>query len=815
MILCFGTYANILMKCSLPGTKKRVMVSTLVGTIDPDNAYGDDSNSTSVSRLLNCSRDFPSIEIDFSMGPIRTVGGTLTNIIALAKNTDTSEIKNKFEPVIALLDEDKKAAVIGAIHHVIQNDETLESNHRSLFTKCMGDTAANIVKNHNVDIKSFLAGLFLYTVLTNENTAGKDSLPEIKENGFIERFSSYPVNFCSAKTDVEETETNYVIPNGLTSYMEALRNKYNRIPTILYKEALTPFNNYYVPNNIEWHKLIPGERFRYEIKIIQNVTITKLMEVSRYIVLSGTGGLGKSMMMRRLLISCIDNYKDQGLIPFFIPLKDYDTSFNTMIEYVYAAASPLWSELSVESLENILTNGKAIFLFDGLDEVHASMLSDFTKKMNAFQDRYANNAFVISSRPYSNFQSFNRSTVIYLRPFTKSQAIDLVKRYNYRSDAPRLQERFLTQLDNELYANHKGFSDNPLLLSIMMLTFEMDAEVPSVKYLFYQEAYTVLSRRHDAMKDGYSRKLATGWNANQFADYFAYFCAITYSDGKISFTLTEIEHYFRLLKKKYNIKDVTTDDFIYDLINNLCLMYQDGLSYSFIHRSFQEYFCAKYFNAQLDELLVHVIHLFDRDDRTKKVDTALEMLYDMKPKAVEKYMIIPYIKGLIEDCESKDGIWTFLDRLYDDYEMADGEAWADEDNCKPHSNLYEFILHLYNVELITPNPENYPRIEAFLQDTLVYREDTKEDDWKDNLPYDYEDEYGEPTVTGNLYVIDWHKARQKNSTLRYSTPFISAVEDPCNAFMKEYNAIKQLLKQLEEKYSASVEPTANLFDLME
>ena len=608
------------------------------------------------------------------------------------------------------------------------------------------------------------------------------------------------------------------VPDGLTAYTEALKDKYNRIPTILYKEALTPFKNYYVPNNLEWREMIPGERFKFIIRTLENVTIEKLMEVSRYIVLSGTGGLGKSMMMRRLLISSIDDYNKQGkqgLIPFFIPLKDYETSFSSMLEYVYSTASPLWPELSTESLEYILSDGKAILLFDGLDEVHASMLGDFTRKMNTFQDRYSTNAFVISSRPYSNFQSFNRSTVMYLRPFTKSQAIDLVKRYNYRSDAPRLQERFLTQLDSELYANHKGFSDNPLLLSIMMLTFEMDAEVPLVKYLFYQEAYTVLSRRHDAMKDGYSRKLATGWNANQFADYFAYFCALTYNDGKISFTLTEIEQYFRLLKKKYNIKDVTADDFIYDLINSLCLMYHDNLRYGFIHRSFQEYFCAKYFNAQLDELLVHVIPVFDRDDRTKKVDTALEMLYDMKPKAVEKYMIIPYIKGLIEDCESKDGIWTFLDRLYDDYEMADGEAWADEDNCKPHSNLYEFILHLYNVELITPNPEDYPRIEAFLQDTLVYREDTKEDDWKDNLPYDYEDEYGEPTVTGNLYVIDWHKAKHTHSLFNDYGEFILAVENPQNAFMKEYKAIKQLLKQLEEKYSASVEPTANLFDLME
>ena len=75
MVLCFGTYANVLMKCALKGTTNRVMVSTLVSTIDPDNTYGDKNNDTPVSRLMNCERDFPVVKVDASDGPIRSVGG--------------------------------------------------------------------------------------------------------------------------------------------------------------------------------------------------------------------------------------------------------------------------------------------------------------------------------------------------------------------------------------------------------------------------------------------------------------------------------------------------------------------------------------------------------------------------------------------------------------------------------------------------------------------------------------------------------------------------------------------------------------------
>ena len=249
MILCFGTYANILMKCSLRGTTNRSMVSTLTGTIDPDNKYGDKNNDTAVSRLMNCTGKFPNIQIDPYNGAIRTVGGTLTNIIALAKSISISEIENRFDSVIALLDEDKKAAVIGAMHHVIRNDDTLEGNHRSLFTRCMGDTAANTVNNHYVDLKSFLARLFLYTVLTNENTAGQDSLSEIKEKGFIERFISYPVSFVS-KTEAISTPSSNEIPDGINGYLQKLKDKYDSITTLLYKDTPRPFYDFYVCNNV-------------------------------------------------------------------------------------------------------------------------------------------------------------------------------------------------------------------------------------------------------------------------------------------------------------------------------------------------------------------------------------------------------------------------------------------------------------------------------------------------------------------------------------------------------------------------------------
>ena len=97
------------------------------------------------------------------------------------------------------------------------------------------------------------------------------------------------------------------IPAGLETYMEKLAEKYNCIPTILFKEPLTPFREYYVPNDVKWHEPIPGERNSYRIRTTNGGKISNLLGVSRHLVLSGTGGLGKSMMMRNFVISCVED----------------------------------------------------------------------------------------------------------------------------------------------------------------------------------------------------------------------------------------------------------------------------------------------------------------------------------------------------------------------------------------------------------------------------------------------------------------------------------------------------------------------------
>ena len=813
MNLCIGILANILIKCALPGVNNQQMLSTLVETIEHDNHYigneDDGYNVPNISNLMNCKTNFP-------------VNSSATNIVSLARNVNVNDLKKKFDVVIQLLDKDKRRAAVGALYEVISKDILLKEKHQELFKQCMGNSVEKILNSHRVDLAKFLAGIFLYTVLTNDNKTNRKDVIKISKQNFVEQFSEYDVVFC--QNSEVGLPPGWQYPEGLANYMKLVSNKYNYIPSILQSEAFTPFCDYYVPNNVSRRVRDAKKKYTFYRETIPSITLDKVLDISHYIIFTGAGGLGKSMMMKNLLLSCVEEYEQLGFIPFFVALKDYDEGYASIVEYIHEKLNSTWPEADIETIEAILEHGMALLLFDGLDEINTTNLVDFTKKLNKFIMKYPENFFIVSSRPYSNFQSLTGFSLLKLEPFTKGQALDLIDRYSYFEETPKVQKKFRDLLDQKLYYTHKNFSDNPLLLSIMMLTFKMDAEIPTEKYKFYDLAYEVLSRRHDATKDSYIRHLSTGWNADQFALCFSYFCAASYTDSKMSFSPGDLEHYFmRLQNRVYDgklrgikiedVEHVTSEQFAYDVTNNLCLMYREGLNYDFIHRSFQEYFCARYFHSLLDKKLQSIIPMFDKNDLTKKNDMTLSMLFDMKADAVENYVIIPYLQNLINKCENEYGLWTFLETIYPSYQVADGEAEVDEEACSPKSNLYSFVHDCYNIPEINVNIDDFPDNYTLIIDELLWVNDAEDLMWKEEfhnwlneqeVEYGYflHSEYEEAETESRGYVYEFNWFPIKNST---HCELIETIEAEDSPFMKEYDAIKALLSSLQKKTKQNLE----------
>ncbi|MFY9549028.1 NACHT domain-containing protein [Miniphocaeibacter sp.] len=596
----------------------------------------------------------------------------------------------------------------------------------------------------------------------------------------------------------------------LSNYLIKLREKYSMIKTLLYSDQPRSFYDFYVCNSIERRIPKPGRHgVSYETEIIENITFISLLEYSRFIILSGTGGLGKSMMMRHLLLDSIECYKETEVIPVFIPLKDYDETTGSLFDYAYTKMESLGGNITESQFGNTLEKGLCLLLFDGLDEIGTVHAKRFELELEKFTDKYPENYFVLSSRPYQDFVSYSRFTVLRLRPFSKLQAMQLIEKLEFRLDEPIIKKKFYHELEHQLYRTHREFTENPLLLTIMLMTFEQFAEIPSKMHIFYREAFLALSQKHDASKGAYKRTLRTGLSTDRFADYFAELCSRSYHDEKFELDETEFAKYYNELKEREKEQDRITnaEDFLYDLCTNMCLMYFEGGKYHFTHRSFQEYFCALYFSKQKDKNLKEIGNFFENRRTRTYGDKTFSMLYDMISAKVEEYIFLPLLDDLYKKCDKEDGYWTFLETLYLYLSYEKGETNVSISN-DPQSYLYEFISLLNDNESV--DYLDLPHYEQLVVEEYVYlvTEDGREELVNStDVSWEYEKEYGEPDTVGWLFEIDIDDILRKPEEYK---ELLEILDKDDFVLKVEYIKMRKYLEELKAKQKVT---GGSLFDL--
>lgn len=792
MKLCLSSFAHILKDACYNTVTNKELIQTLVNTIDQKADYVE--NDTQISRLFNGGANFPVFTSNTKAGK-RNTDQPLTDIVSKARKLDLSNSNyiSLFEDNLKrLIDADKVDTAVENLLDVI-SDDTNVTDHSLTFKSCTGHSPEDVGIYAKSDFYPFLAGLFLYIVLQNDNSKEGLERSKIKSN----------VEFAFLGTSGRESKK-----SNVEKYLDSIISEYSEIRTLLYTETPVPFYDFYVQNNLV--RYVKNNYSSYDIVKYKNVSFPELRSITPYAIISGTGGLGKSMMMRHFLLSSAKEYPQTKVIPLFIRLKNYNETYKDVMDFVYDEVSPSWPNISVSELGLYLDEGSMLVLFDGFDEISNTLSESFQNGASKFISRYPKNQYILSSRPFSNFSSFSRFTIFNIAPFTKEQGLELIDKLNFREDLPDIKIKFRKEFDSSLYYSHRGFSDNPLLLTIMLMTYNEFAEVPSKMHLFYQEAYTVLSKKHDASKGGYKRALETGISVDEFADIFSRFCAETYTDQKYEFSWTELDRYFRSLKSRYyKISEKSVNDFISDACSNLCLMFLDGSRYSFVHRSFQEYFCARYFASQKDKNLDKIGQMLDHNKLSKRNDTVLKMLYDMIPEKITEYMILPYMKRLMDKCNKEHGYYTFLKTLYPGAEMGDGDMEFDA-SFDPDSALYQLILDTSTIihdRIDAADIEDADLLE-YTQFYILDETDNSTVSYLD-IPSEYEEEYGEPPECGRIYELDWDKIFTDDA---YSN-IRKCLSDSDSQLFNEYKDFVELYKELLDNVVDKSD--GDLFDILD
>lgn len=378
---------------------------------------------------------------------------------------------------------------------------------------------------------------------------------ELLENN-IEKIIGYLGN----KIGTEFKKGQIKFKKGFQRYLETSYNKYSKVKTILYSDEPVDLYDFFICNDLENNK--------YVIDI--SSTVVDLLKVSHYIFIIGSGGVGKSMLMRHILIRTI---KDKIYIPILIELRNFSEYGGELEDFIFYSLKELNFNYEKEYFDFALSTGCFVFLFDGLDEVKSNRYSKLCKGIDYLCTQYNNNYFIITSRPNDSCESlFQQFTVFRCMDFTKDQAIEMIDKLYYDKD---IKFKFIEYLKEKLYEYHKTFASNPLLLTILLMTYHEYAEIPDKLHLFYSYAFDTLYTKHDARK-GLKREFYSDLSVDDFKLVLATFCMKTYIKEVYEFTSDEIKKIIgEILNRKVQSR-TTSDDYINDLCTSVCILIKEA-----------------------------------------------------------------------------------------------------------------------------------------------------------------------------------------------------------------------------------------------
>ena len=286
-----------------------------------------------------------------------------------------------------------------------------------------------------------------------------------------------------------------------------------------------------------------------------------------------------------------------------------------------------------------LKTGAFYFLLDGFDELKQEIREQVSSEIKALARNHNACAILVTSRPSDEFVSWEAFSEAKLQPFDLEKAIEYISKLRFDEDQ---KAEFLADLRDGLFEQNTEFLSNPLLAAMMLLTYDSFGEIPEKRHIFYSKCFDVLAREHDASKGRYKRALFSNLATDQLEKVFMFFCACSYVERQFSFSKDQMEKYVGDAISSLGVR-VDVESVITDFREAVSIMELVGLTYEFAHRSFQEYFYARFVvtdrKLSLEEKIGWLFYSFLNDD-------TIQMIADMDRTYFEDEFLLPNITAL-------------------------------------------------------------------------------------------------------------------------------------------------------------------------
>lgn len=333
--------------------------------------------------------------------------------------------------------------------------------------------------------------------------------------------------------------------------------------------------------------------------------IPALEAVQKYkkLIVLGKPGAGKTTFLKYLVIQCNEGEFESNFLPIFVTLKDFAEAEDkpSLLEYISRKDYFLAESASLEQLtadfERVFTQGRALVLLDGLDEVRGEDYFRVLKELRDFSEQFWQNQFVITCRIAAWEYIFEKFTEVEVADFNESQIAVFADKWF--KNKPMRAETFLKYLQQN--PRIKELSGSPLLLTLVCLAFEESGDCPSTRSELYTEGIDTLLKKWDAKRGIQRDRVYQKLSPQRKENLLGHIALTTFKQKDYFFKASTVEQYIGNYIQ--NLSKINPDPEELQLDSSAILQSieaQHGLLierakgiYSFSHLTFHEYFTAR------------------------------------------------------------------------------------------------------------------------------------------------------------------------------------------------------------------------------
>ena len=507
------------------------------------------------------------------------------------------------------------------------------------------------------------------------------------------------------------------------------------------RTPLQDIEKYYVKNDfikLKEHKIEFGTNNREQPCDLHG--IDSFFDESNRIVIIGKAGYGKSTTINYIYCKFEDIFKER-LFKIKIDLKDYAKQISEdKSEILECLAKEVQNKIKSHELnlndikskigENF-EQGKGLVIFDALDEITTKKArEDVREAITSFCNVYPLSKYIITSREVGYLSNDFDDDFLHFRicEFSQEKIDEYINNWlNIHGFSEKDKQEFVKNFEEAVEnANCQELIKSPIILVLSLIIFNIENNLPKNRISFYEKCIrTFLFEREDSKNtiEQPIKDFVTDENLLPTVAFYRF--EKTLKEMDYIFTKQELRNAILvgtgIEKSQEHFVKGSLDDYIKYLVNRTELIIeQDDNIYGFSHKSFYDYFIAKYHSIhfefedsnEIENIILKRLGDSNYDELARLIIEELKMNNPAKYKRVMDYLF-QYL-GLKNYTNTYNEAER-LDKVYNISELLKYLNFTEMFTKKSQIDFYRFVIR---------NPtifyRNYSKLEIDNSEMVMY-----------------------------------------------------------------------------------------------